>query len=65
MNLGKLVKRFRIDRPETFKLSSFDPSDTGGFEIGKEEAKKIARRSRQASRQSAGAALRAKTNGRC
>ena len=41
MNLGKLVQRFRIDRPETFKLSSFDPSDTGGFKIGKDEAKEI------------------------
>ena len=41
MNLGKLVKRFRIDDPETFKLSNFDPADTGGFSIGKEEAKEI------------------------
>lgn len=39
MNLGKLVKRFRVDNPETFKLSSFDPSDTGGLGIGKDEAK--------------------------
>jgi len=41
MNPGKLVKRFRIDRPETFKLSSFNPADTGGLDIGKDEAKKI------------------------
>ena len=41
MNLGKLVKRFRIDNPETFKLTSFDPSDTGGLAIGKDEAKTI------------------------
>ena len=41
MNLGKLVKRFRIDDPETFKLSSYDPADTGGLSIGKEEAKDI------------------------
>jgi PPK2 family polyphosphate:nucleotide phosphotransferase len=41
MNLGKLVKRFRIDNPETFKLTSFDPSDIGGLAIGKDEAKTI------------------------
>jgi len=41
MKLGKLVKRFRIERPETFKLSDFDPADTGGFDIEKDEAKKI------------------------
>ena len=41
MNLGKLVKRFRIDDPETFKLSNYDPADTGGLAIGKEEAKEI------------------------
>lgn len=41
MNLGKLVKRFRVNNPETFKLSSFDPADTGGLSIGKDEAKKI------------------------
>jgi PPK2 family polyphosphate:nucleotide phosphotransferase len=41
MNLGKLVKRFRIDDPETFKLSNYDPADTGGLSIGKEEAKDI------------------------
>ena len=41
MNLGKLVQRFRIDRPETFKLSSFDPADTGGGGIDKDEARKM------------------------
>jgi PPK2 family polyphosphate:nucleotide phosphotransferase len=39
MNRGKLVQRFRIDRPETFKLSDFDPGDTGGLKISKEEGK--------------------------
>jgi PPK2 family polyphosphate:nucleotide phosphotransferase len=41
MNLSKLLKRLRIDRPETFRLSDFDPADTGGFKIGKDEAKAI------------------------
>jgi len=41
MNPGKLVKRFRIDNPQKFKLSAFDPADTGGLKISKEEAKTI------------------------
>lgn len=41
MDLGKFVKPFRVDRPETFKLTSIDPSDTGGFDIDKDEAKKM------------------------
>lgn len=41
MDLGKFVKPFRVDRPETFKLTSIDPSDTGGFHIDKDEAKKM------------------------
>ncbi len=41
MNLGKFIKRFRVDRPETFKLSSIDPSDTGGFGIDKDQAKEM------------------------
>jgi PPK2 family polyphosphate:nucleotide phosphotransferase len=39
MNRDKLVQRFRIDRPETFKLSDFDPGDTGELKISKEEGK--------------------------
>jgi PPK2 family polyphosphate:nucleotide phosphotransferase len=41
MDLGKFVKPFRVDRPETFKLTSIDPSDTGGFELDKDAAKKM------------------------
>jgi PPK2 family polyphosphate:nucleotide phosphotransferase len=41
MKLDKLVKRFRIDRPETFKLSDFDPADTGGLKVTKDEAKDV------------------------
>lgn len=41
MDLVKFVKPFRVDRPETFKLTSIDPSDTGGFDIDKDEAKKM------------------------
>lgn len=41
MDLGKFVKPFRVDRPETFKLTSIDPSDTGGFDLDKDAAKKM------------------------
>lgn len=41
MKPDKLVKRYRITRPANFKLSDFDPADTGGLGIGKDEAKKI------------------------
>ena len=41
MKLEKFVKPFRIDRPERFKLSDFDPAGTDGFDIDKDEARKI------------------------
>ena len=41
MKLDKLIKRYRIDSPQHFRLSDFDPGDTGGLDIGKDEAKKI------------------------
>ncbi|MCZ7642225.1 MAG: polyphosphate kinase 2 family protein [Pseudorhodoplanes sp.] len=39
--LGKLVGRYRIARPANFRLADFDPADTGGLGIGKDEARKI------------------------
>jgi len=41
MDLDKFVKPFRVDRPETFKLSSISPSETGGFGLDKDKAKKV------------------------
>jgi PPK2 family polyphosphate:nucleotide phosphotransferase len=38
MNLEKLIKRFRVDRADGFKLSRFDPADTCGLDIGKSAA---------------------------
>src|SRR3954452_20908854 len=38
MKLAKLIKRFRIDRPEKFRLADYDPADTGGLDIEKAEA---------------------------
>src|SRR5688572_27049495 len=39
MKLSKIIKRFRIDKPDKFRLSDYDPADTGGLDIEKAEAK--------------------------
>ena len=39
MKLSKIIKRFRIDKPDKFRLSDFDPADTCGLDIEKAEAK--------------------------
>ena len=39
MKQSKLIKRFRVDRPKSFRLAEFDPADTAGFK--KTEAKTI------------------------
>ena len=39
MKLEKLVRRFRIDDPDHFRLASVDPGDTGGLDLDKGEAK--------------------------
>jgi PPK2 family polyphosphate:nucleotide phosphotransferase len=41
MKLEKLIKRFRIDEPDHFRLASFDPGDTGGLDLDKDEAKAV------------------------
>jgi PPK2 family polyphosphate:nucleotide phosphotransferase len=41
MKLEKLIKRFRIDDPDHFRLASFDPADTGGLDLDKDEAKAV------------------------
>jgi PPK2 family polyphosphate:nucleotide phosphotransferase len=39
MSLAKALHRFRIDKPDKFRLSEFDPADTCGLDIDKAEAK--------------------------
>src|SRR5215208_6766417 len=39
MTLAKMIKRFRIDKPDKLRLADFDPSDTCGLDIEKGEAK--------------------------
>ena len=37
MKQSKLIKRFRVDRPKSFKLAEFDPAETAGFKKPKAE----------------------------
>ena len=39
MTLTSLAKRFRIDKPETFRLSAHDPAECSGLNVDKREAK--------------------------
>ena len=39
MKSANILKRFRIDDPDQFRLASFDPADTGGLDLDKGEAK--------------------------
>jgi PPK2 family polyphosphate:nucleotide phosphotransferase len=41
MKLEKLIRQFRIDDPDHFRLASFDPGDTGGLDLDKDEAKAV------------------------
>ena len=41
MKPASLASRFRIDHPDTFKLSDIDPRDTAGLAIDKDEAKEM------------------------
>ena len=39
MKLTKMVKRFRVDKPDKFRLSEIDPAETCGLDLEKAEAK--------------------------
>ncbi len=41
MKSAKILKRFRIDDPDKFRLASFDPTDTGGVDLDKDDAKEM------------------------
>jgi PPK2 family polyphosphate:nucleotide phosphotransferase len=41
MKSAPATKRFRIDRPDDFWLASFDPADTGGLDLDKDDAKEM------------------------
>jgi PPK2 family polyphosphate:nucleotide phosphotransferase len=41
MKLTHLAKRFRIDRPNKFRLADHDPAECGGLTIDKKEAKAV------------------------
>jgi len=39
MNSAKFIKRFRVHKPEYFRLATFDPADTAGLDLDKAQAK--------------------------
>lgn len=39
MKLTKIINKFRVDRPDKFRLADYDPDDTCGLDIEKAEAK--------------------------
>jgi PPK2 family polyphosphate:nucleotide phosphotransferase len=39
MKLAKMMKRFRVDKPDKFRLSDFDCADTCGIDLEKAEAR--------------------------
>jgi PPK2 family polyphosphate:nucleotide phosphotransferase len=41
MARSRYAERYRIDRPERFRLADFDPEDCGDLDIDKDEAKEI------------------------
>ena len=41
MKSAKLIKSFRIDKPKHFRLADYDPSDTRGLDLDKQEAKSM------------------------
>jgi PPK2 family polyphosphate:nucleotide phosphotransferase len=41
MDFSSIVRRYRIDRPEKFRIASVDPADCCGLSIDKKEAKRL------------------------
>src|SRR3954451_2191735 len=41
MSLAKTLHRFRIDKPDKFRLGDYDPADTCGLDLEKAEAKAL------------------------
>src|SRR5687767_12298790 len=39
MKFSKLVEHYRVDKPDKFRLSDFDPGDCAGMDIDKDEAR--------------------------
>ena len=38
---AEIIKRFRVESGKGFKLSDYDPNDTSGLDIGKNDAKEL------------------------
>jgi PPK2 family polyphosphate:nucleotide phosphotransferase len=39
MKLEKILKRYRVDKPDKFRLADYDPADTAGLTVDKTEAR--------------------------
>jgi PPK2 family polyphosphate:nucleotide phosphotransferase len=39
MKMDKLLKRYRVDKPDKFRLTDYDPADTAGLTLDKTEAR--------------------------
>jgi PPK2 family polyphosphate:nucleotide phosphotransferase len=39
MKIEKLIKRYRVDKPDKFRLADYDPADTAGLTLDKTEAR--------------------------
>src|ERR1700754_220538 len=39
MSIAKALRRFRVDKPDKFRLADYDPADTCGLDLEKAEAK--------------------------
>lgn len=39
MKISKLTRHYRVDHPAKFRLRDYDPADTGGLDVDKDEAK--------------------------
>ena len=47
MKLDKIAKRFRIDKPDKFKLADYDPGECCGLSIDKDDAKVLLKTSNE------------------
>jgi PPK2 family polyphosphate:nucleotide phosphotransferase len=41
MDLTKIIKSYRVDKPDKFRLADIDPADTCGLDLDKDEAKEM------------------------
>ena len=65
MKLEHIAKRFRIDKPDKFRLADHDPADCCGLTVDKAEAKAMLAEGIERLDRPAATALCRATAGRC